>query len=77
MHVPFLDARQRRFVYNAVLAAAYQSRMSVHARDEPVRFSGDGEPRVRFEFGRHRVRVNLVRAAESNYICAENQNQNV
>ncbi|CAH1724153.1 unnamed protein product [Aphis gossypii] len=43
--------------------------MSVHARDEPVRFSGDGEPRVRFKFGRHRVRVNLVRAVESNYIC--------
>lgn len=68
-HVLFFDARQRRFVDHAVFAAAYQPGVTVHARDEPVRVSGQSESRVRFEFGRDGVRVNLVRAVESNYVC--------
>lgn len=75
-HVPFLDARQRRFVHNAVLATAYQPWMTVHARDEPVRVSWEGVPRVRFKFGRHRVWVCLFWAAESNYVCVEEKKQN-
>jgi len=69
--VPFLDARQRRFVHNAVLATAYQPWMTVHARDEPVRVSWEGVPRVWFKFGRHRVWVCLFWAAESDYVCVE------
>lgn len=76
-HVPFLDARQRRFVHNAVLATADQPWMTVHARDEPVWVSWEGVPRVRFEFGRHRVWVHLVRAAESDYVCAEKKTKTI
>lgn len=68
-HVLLFDARQRRFVHDAVLAATDQPGVSVHASDQPVRVSGQWESRVRFEFGRDRVRVDLVRAAESDYVC--------
>lgn len=75
VHVLFFDTRQRRFVHHAVLATAYQPRVTVHTSDEPVRVSGKSEPRVRFELGRDRVRVDLIRATESDYVCKKKINK--